>query len=91
MRRDHFENQPVPSPATAPHEEKILRRLFHGYPGGLAARLPSGATLTLGVHSPEFTLIFKHPGVLRDLVLSQDPLQLAEAYFSDRVDFEGDI
>jgi hypothetical protein len=81
----------VPSPTTAAHEEKILRRLFHRYPGGLAARLPSGATLTLGAHAPEFTLVFKHPGMIRDLILSQDPLQLAEAYFSDRVDFEGDI
>lgn len=91
MKRDDFEHQLVPSPTTAAHEEKILRRLFHRYPGGLAVRLPSGATLTLGAHAPEFTLVFKHPGVIRDLVLSQDPLQLAEAYFSDCVDFEGDI
>lgn len=91
MKRDIFEQKPVPSPAAATHEEKILRRLFYGYAGGLAARLPSGATFTIGAHAAEFTLVFKHPGVIRELVLSQDPLQLAEAYFSDRMDFEGDI
>lgn len=91
MRRDHFVQQPAPSANTVTHEEKILRRLFHGYPGGLAARLPSGAMLALGTHAPEFTLVFKHPGVIRDLVLSQDPLRLAEAYFSGRMDCEGDI
>ena len=91
MKRDEFNSQAVPGHAVAVHEEKILRRLFRGFRGGLAARLPSGATLTLGAHAPEFTLIFKHPGVLRDLILSQDPLHLAEAYLSDDVDFEGDI
>lgn len=91
MKRDHFVQQPAPSANAAAHEEKILRRLFHGYPGGLAARLPGGAMLALGAHAPDFTLVFKDQGVIRDLVLSQDPLQLAEAYFSDRMDFEGDI
>ena len=91
MKRDEFNSQAAPERAVAVHEEKILRRLFHGFPGGLAARLPNGATLTLGAHAPEFTLIFKHPGVIRDLILSQDPIQLAEAYLSDQVDFEGDI
>jgi cyclopropane-fatty-acyl-phospholipid synthase len=76
-------------PATA--EERILHRLFRGYPGGLAARLPGGATLALGANAPEFTLIFKHPRALRKLILSRDPLQIAESYFSDQLDFEGDI
>lgn len=72
-------------------EEKILGRLFGGYPGGLAARLPGGAMLAFGAHAPEFTLVFKRPGALRELILSRDPLQIAESYFLNHLDFEGDI
>lgn len=39
MRRDHFVQQPAPSANAAGHEEKILRRLFHGYPGEFAYAL----------------------------------------------------
>lgn len=44
MKREEFNGQAAPERAVAMHEEKILRRRFHGYRGGLAARLPSAAT-----------------------------------------------
>jgi len=39
MKSDNFAQQPLPACTPAAHEEKILRRLFQGYPGGLVARL----------------------------------------------------
>jgi hypothetical protein len=38
MKRGNVAQQSLPLCITAAQEEKILRRLFHGYPSGLAAR-----------------------------------------------------
>ncbi|HEU4621991.1 MAG TPA: cyclopropane-fatty-acyl-phospholipid synthase family protein [Burkholderiaceae bacterium] len=40
--------------------------------------------------TPPFTLVLRHPGVLRRLVFSRDPLVLAEAYIQGDLDVEGD-
>jgi cyclopropane-fatty-acyl-phospholipid synthase len=69
----------------------ILRTVFRSYPGNLAVRLWTGETATLGAGAPDFTLAFHHPSTVRDMVLSQNPLKLAEAYFNGQVDVEGDL
>jgi cyclopropane-fatty-acyl-phospholipid synthase len=69
----------------------ILRTVFRSYPGSLAVRLWTGETASLGAGAPEFTLVFHHPSTVRDMVLSRNPLKLAEAYFNGLVDVEGDL
>jgi cyclopropane-fatty-acyl-phospholipid synthase len=46
---------------------------------------------TLNEHLPQLTLQIHHPGVIRTLLLSQDPLVLAEAYLQGFLDFTGHI
>jgi cyclopropane-fatty-acyl-phospholipid synthase len=74
----------------------LLKRLFRGFNGSLALRLWNGTTLSLGnaEHdnpSPPFTLVCRHPSVVRSMVLGRDPLRLAEAYFRGDIDIEGDF
>ena len=59
---------------------RLLKRLFASYKGALALRLWNGDTLRLGMASTEepsplFTLVFRHPGVVRAMVLGRDPLR----------------
>lgn len=75
---------------------RLLKRLFASYKGALALRLWNGETLQLGKASSEepsplFTLVFRHPGVVRAMVLGRDPLRIADAYFRGDIDFEGDF
>lgn len=78
---------------------RIVERLMQGYRGGAALRLWDNTHHTLGHKfkqtmaqpSPDFTLVLRDPGVLRKLVLTPDPMLLAEAYFDDLLDVEGDI
>jgi cyclopropane-fatty-acyl-phospholipid synthase len=69
---------------------RILRALMRGYPGSLTVRLWNGAQHTLG-NASSFTLVLRHPAVLRELVLRPSPVQLADAYFNGLLDFEGDL
>jgi len=69
----------------------ILRTVFRSYPGNLAVRLWDGQTATFGAGAPDFTLAFHHPSTVRDMVISRNPLKLAEAYFKGQVDVEGDF
>ncbi|MDT3706207.1 MAG: cyclopropane-fatty-acyl-phospholipid synthase family protein [Thiobacillus sp.] len=69
----------------------VVRRVLRGYPGNLAVRLWDGETLEIGGGPPDFTLVFRHPAVFRELILFRDPLRLAEAYFLEKVDIEGDL
>ncbi|MFH1820103.1 MAG: cyclopropane-fatty-acyl-phospholipid synthase family protein [Pseudomonadota bacterium] len=57
----------------------------------MAVRLWDGQTLAFGGGVPEFTLVFREPRAFRDLILTRDPLRLAEAYFLGKVDVEGDL
>jgi cyclopropane-fatty-acyl-phospholipid synthase len=74
----------------------LLKRLFKNFEGNIKIRLWNGKKLRLGkasflsVDSP-CTLVLKTPQVVRQLVMSNDPLSLAEAYFQGDVDIEGDI
>ena len=74
----------------------LLQRLFSSFDGSLALRLWNGNTLRLGKTGPNepdppFTLVCRHPGVVRSMVLGRDPLRLAEAYFRGDIDVEGDF
>lgn len=70
---------------------RILYRLLDGYPNVLAVYLWDNRVLQVGEGQPAFTLHLRHPGVLRDLVLFQDPVRLAEAYFGGDVEVAGDF
>jgi cyclopropane-fatty-acyl-phospholipid synthase len=73
------------------HICNTLKRVFRHHRGALAVRLWSGETIYVGQGEPEFTLVFKDPHSLRDLVFWQNPLQLVRAYFLGRVDVEGEL
>jgi len=68
-----------------------VARVFRDYSGSMAVRLWDGQTLAFGGGVPEFTLVFREPRAFRDLILTRDPLRLAEAYFLGKVDVEGDL
>ena len=75
---------------------ELLKRLFCGFDGSLALRLWNGATLRLGKQGPEaaeprFTLVCRHPSVVRSLILGNDRLRIPEAYFRGDIDIEGDF
>jgi len=68
-----------------------VARVFRDYSGSMAVRLWDGQTLAFGGGAPEFTLVFREPRAFRGLILTRDPLRLAEAYFLGKVDVEGDL
>ena len=82
---------PLPANAGTERAAGIVRRAFRDFPGNMAVRLWGDQTLAFGTDSPEFTLVFREPRPLRELILSRDPLRLAEAYFLGKVDIEGDL
>lgn len=70
---------------------KILQRLFKEYQGTFSIRLWNGHLLQIGNGLSSFTLNIHHANVLRHLVLFNDPIRLAEAYFDGEVDVTGDF
>ncbi len=70
---------------------KILRRLFRHFDGSGSIRLWDGSEVGLGNGAPEFALILHTPSAFRDIVLSRNPLRLAELYFQGEIDLEGDL
>lgn len=50
-----------------------------------------GEALRCGSGEPVFSLNLHHPAMLRDLVLSHEPVRLAEAYFDGELDVAGDF
>ena len=85
----------APPNRVADEAAALLKRLFLGFRGSLAMRLWNGTTLQLGRSTldgtPRFTLVCKTPRVVRSMVLGRDPLRLAEAYFREDIDVEGDF
>ena len=74
----------------------ILKRLFKRSNECLSIRLWNEATFLIGNTSqnqlmPTFTLVIHHPRVIRLLVLNNNPMLLAESYFSGDIDIEGDF
>ncbi|MCD6681717.1 MAG: cyclopropane-fatty-acyl-phospholipid synthase family protein [Burkholderiaceae bacterium] len=84
-------NPPAPA-STAAHEPalRILRRLLGGMERPPALRLGNQQEHALEDESG-FTLILRDPSVLRRLVLSRDPVLLADAYIRGVIDIEGDL
>ncbi len=81
----------LPANAGARRAERIVSRVFRDYSGSMAVRLWDGQTLAFGGGVPEFTLVFREPRLFHDLILTRDPLRLAEAYFLNKVDVEGNF
>lgn len=74
----------------------ILTRLFKCSNISVSIRLWNGATFLVGEIQPiqimpAFTLVISHPRVIRLLVLSNNPMLLAESYFNGDIDIEGDF
>lgn len=84
-------NPPAPA-STAAHAPalRILRRLLGGMERPPALRLGNQQEHALEDESG-FTLILRDPSVLRRLVLSRDPVLLADAYIRGVIDIEGDL
>jgi cyclopropane-fatty-acyl-phospholipid synthase len=93
MTRTETSTLTTSRPEGAPTEAamRIFHRLLSPFDGSLALRLWNGVTHYFGHNAPSFTLVFRDPAVLRDLVLRRSPLPLADAYFHGRVDVEGDL
>jgi cyclopropane-fatty-acyl-phospholipid synthase len=86
---------PVPASARAGEATRLTLRLLDELFSGAAAqqvgvrlwegtRWPDGST-------PAATLVLKHPGALRAMLLPGTELGMAEAYLYDDFDIEGDI
>ncbi len=82
---------PVTPPIQADPAMRILNRLLQNFRGSMALRLWNGITHHIGRAAPAFTLVVRDATVLKQLVLNRNPILLADAYFRDRIDFEGDL
>ncbi len=71
----------------------LLDDLFKGYgQSDFAVRLWDGSVWEPdGGRPARFTLVLRHPGALRAMLLPPSELRLGEAYLYDDVDVEGDI
>ncbi len=70
--------------------EKLLAR----FDGALALQLADGSSSNFGnavLAQPGFALHLRDPQVLRTLLLGQDPLRFADAYFRGALDVDGDF
>ena len=70
---------------------RILRRLLRGFGGGADLRLWNDTCHSMGEGPPAFTLVLRDPQLLRRLVMARGPVPLADAYFRNQIDFEGDL
>lgn len=68
----------------------ILRTLLGNYVGSVSIELWDGE-IVIGNESDPCRVIFRHPSVLRHLIIHQDIMNLAEQYLIGEVDVEGDI
>ncbi|MDA8255392.1 MAG: cyclopropane-fatty-acyl-phospholipid synthase [Betaproteobacteria bacterium] len=69
----------------------ILYRLFRDFDGCLRICLWDGSEVHLGRDHPAFSLSFRSTKAFQDLILSRDPLRLAESYFQGLIDIDGDL
>jgi cyclopropane-fatty-acyl-phospholipid synthase len=81
----------LPDNSSARNAEQIIRRIFRDYKGSLAIRLGNVETITFGSNPPDCVLVFNRLSLLRDLIVAPDPLRLAEGYFREWGDIEGNI
>lgn len=69
----------------------ILYRLFRDFDGCLRICLWDGSEVHLGRDHPAFSLSFRSSKAFQELILSRDPLRLAESYFHGLIDIDGDL
>ena len=69
----------------------ILSRLFRDFDGGLRIYLWDGSEVHVGRDPPAFSLTFRSTKAFQELILSCDPLCLAESYFRGLLDIDGDL
>lgn len=89
----------APTPQIAEHAAELLTRLFRGLESTVPLRLWNGRLLKLGnagkrllsAESERFTLVFRSPAAVREMAFGRDPLRIAEVYFRDDMDIEGDF
>ena len=80
-----------------PHEKSaklahhILNGLFKKYLGAFTVKLWDNSALQIGKGISAFTLSIRSPWVIGQMVLHQDPIRLAEAYFDGEVEVVGDF
>jgi cyclopropane-fatty-acyl-phospholipid synthase len=68
-----------------------LAQIFSAYPEpNFRVHLWDGTTWG-ATHDPRFTLVVKHPDVLKTMFVSPNELALGECYICDELDIEGDI
>jgi len=70
--------------------QNIISCLLDGYRGATAIRLWDNRVVNDGPHT-RCDLVFRQPGVLRELLLKRDLVRLAEAYLSGAIDIEGEL
>ena len=70
--------------------QKIISTLLEGYQGATAIRLWDDRVINDGPGT-RCALVFRQPGILRELLLKRDLVKLAEAYLSGGVDIEGEL
>ncbi len=75
------------APAAARH---ILELILADYRGPVAVDLWNGERI-VGSNDAPCALVFRHPAVLRELVLNRDLVRLAESYLAGEVDVIGDF
>lgn len=87
---------------TSRHAEALLTRLFKGLNTPVSIRLWNGTVLAVGNTAlatetrrsdaqQRFTLVCRSPAAVRAMVMGRDPLRMAEVYFRNDVDIEGDF
>jgi cyclopropane-fatty-acyl-phospholipid synthase len=90
---------PIPSPRIAELAADLLTRLFGNLDCVVRLRLWNGRLLTLGKSDkltsikepPPYILVCRSPAAVCAMAFGRDPLRLAEVYFRDDVDIEGDF
>ena len=78
------------------HWEPLLDKLLASFDGAMALQLPDGSSSRFGrsvrqTNVPEFVLRLRDPQAVRTLLLGQDPLRFADAYFRGAIDVDGDF
>jgi len=69
----------------------LLTVLFKNFRSDIRVRLWDGSELAVGNRCRAPTIYFKYPQVFASMLLSRNPLQLADSYFRGNIDIEGDI
>ncbi|MGC2459153.1 MAG: cyclopropane-fatty-acyl-phospholipid synthase family protein [Gallionellaceae bacterium] len=81
----------MPSTNGISQAKYILNRLFRDFNGGFRICLWDGSEMHLDREPPTFSLTFRSAKAFQELVLSRDPLCLAESYFQGLIDIDGDL